>query len=88
MIRDANAVAHNESDDESNYLAYATCPLLLNKWRDDPNVFNKLVDEIVTDLEFSYEYSSDAFPEKPEQENRSQRDQRMAMVEEWMNTRQ
>ena len=66
IIRDANAITYNKSDDKSNYLAYAIYPLLLNKQRDNLNIFNKLINKIVTNLKFSYKYSSDAFLEKLE----------------------
>lgn len=71
----------------TDYAVYCTSPILKYTFNDDPILFRELVDEIVEDLEFSYDYGLDSFPTKPEDENIDQKRSREIMVQEWIKSR-
>ena len=65
---------------------FGTNPVLGYMSTNQPNLIRALTDEIVDDLEFNYTYTADAFPRRAGLESSYQREQRLVMIEEWMNT--
>jgi hypothetical protein len=65
---------------------YATSSVLMNMWRDEPALSQDLVYDMMEDLEFYYDYSADAFPNKPGLWSSYRRNQWMTIVQEWMDT--
>jgi len=63
-----------------------TCPALVYMSKNQPELMQALTDEIVEDFEFHYTYAADAFPRRSELESSYQKEQRLVMIEEWMNT--
>jgi hypothetical protein len=54
--------------------------------KNQPDLIQALTGEFVDDLEFNYTYTADAFPRRSKLESSYQREQRLVMIEEWMNT--
>lgn len=54
--------------------------------KNQPDLIQALTGEIVDDLEFNYTCTADAFSRRSELESSYQREQRLVMIEEWMNT--
>lgn len=59
-------------------------PALKSMWDHDPELMQDLEEEIYGDLEHNYEYGSAAFPSHERLETFHQREQRLAMVEDWL----
>lgn len=57
---------------------------LKSMWDYEPELMKNLEEEIYGDLEHNYEYGPTAFPSHERLESFHQREQRLAMVEEWL----
>jgi hypothetical protein len=66
------------------YACYAVSHALRSLHSNEQQLFEKLVDFIANSLEDDYCYVSDSFPSSESEENTRQREQRKAMIQQWL----
>ncbi len=66
------------------YACYAVSHALRSLHSNEQQLFEKLVDFIANSLEDDYCYVPDSFPSSESEENTRQREQRKAMIQQWL----
>src|SRR5437667_6188702 len=67
-----------------DYDQYATSIALHTIRRDYPQLFEQIVDKIVSDLGTHYDFPPDSFPTNDEKETKGQKKEREELVSYWM----